>query len=171
MRWALLLGLIFVSLGPSLAAAQMRDAEGQRLALSTDSTPPHYRTSISVDLVQLFHSRAALSVEIGLTRAQSINVTPILDMAALTTSAALEIGYRVWPFGEGLRGIWFGPSLTTQIRDGDVLGSVAVDAGWRFVEGGLLLGVGVGVGYTPQFSQVDAGASLRVQASLGYSWR
>lgn len=171
MRWALLIGLIFVSLEPRVAMAQVRDSAGERLDLSTDATPPHYRTALSVDLVQLFYSRAALSMEFALTRAQSVRVTPIVDITALTTSAALELGYRVWPFGDGLRGIWFGPNFTPRLVNGQVFGTISADAGWHFVQDGLLIGFGVGVGYAPRFSQVDASVCLRVQAILGYSWR
>ncbi len=167
------LALAFALALPEVALAQ-GGASAPPLSLASDPEPPYWAIAATTDAVGPFFGDFTLEVDVAIGRAHSLFVRPRYFDAYGSGGIGAEIGYRLHPLAEGLARLFLDIAIGAGALDFETPQATlwaGADVGWRFVWGGLVLGVsgGVCVGMTVD-GQDEIAIAPRIRAELGYAW-
>lgn len=162
--------LVIVLSAASRAFAQAEpeslDAEAPTLAYATDSTRPYYSVAASADVVQPIIGRYTLTLDVSLSRYHALEFAPTITTHG---SYELSLGYRLWPFGDGLKWVYLGPSFALMARDDSFRVGASIEGGCQFVWQGFVATLGSGAKHDFSKSMGD-GWSVVLRAAIGYAW-
>jgi hypothetical protein len=100
--------------------------------------------------------------------------SPSFATASADNALRLEVGYHLWPFADGLDGLFLGPAIGLDlVHNADPHAFVAsFEAGYQWYFGGVTLTANVGVTNTQVLGASEPGQpwGSRVSVSLGYAW-
>jgi len=142
--------LLWVGLGSALATpiaghAQDRPAPSQQL--SSDPAPPVPDLTIGVDPIGMAFGEWGGRVELALSPSHAFFFAPGYRTGVLSPGISLEVGYHLFPLGNGLDGPFVGPSVGAAISLGDARFSLrgAMMAGWQVILGPIALALSGGI--------------------------
>ncbi|MCA9580195.1 MAG: hypothetical protein KC416_00290 [Myxococcales bacterium] len=170
LRAVLQVALIASLLG---AASEVCAQEGPSLAVPSDAPRPLPAFGLDVDVMGLFFSNYSLRAEVGADPFVAWWLSPAWAVVSGVRVVGLEAGLHWWPGGQGLAGLYVGPSLGMTFRDvTEPYAFVgAVEAGYQVLWGGVTTELSGGLNYV---SLLDGKTTdpfgVRVQLSLGYVW-
>ncbi|MCA9602583.1 MAG: hypothetical protein R3A78_15440 [Polyangiales bacterium] len=140
---------------------------------NTDRREPVPAFGVGADLVGIFFGRYAVRFEGAPTRHHSIWFAPSWSEVLARRSLGFELGYHLWPMGDGLDGLFVGPSVALALAGNAAPHAIVGggEAGYQWFLGGVTLTAVGGVTYA---YALDDGARNewegRVQAMVGYAW-
>jgi hypothetical protein len=167
-------------LGVAIAAsthggvARAQDPEAPSQELSTDPEPPTPLGAATVDPVGMAFGEWTARFELALLPAHALVVEAGYRDTALSPGITMELGYHLYPMGEGVDGPFAGLSvgfaITTDRAEVSAFG--ALEAGWQLILGPFALGIAGGIEAHVQFDQGEAvELAPRISVSLGYAFR
>ncbi len=162
------------SFGPRVALAQAEDPIAPSQGLSTDPAPPVPDLAISVDPIAMALGEWGARGEVAVTPSHALFVSPGYRTGAISPGISLEVGYHLFPLGDGLDGPFIGPLVGVAISLDSVGVSVrgGAEAGWQVILGALALGLSAGVEAHLSASQGAAAVVVpRISLHLGYAIR
>ncbi|MBW2460844.1 MAG: hypothetical protein JRH11_04305 [Deltaproteobacteria bacterium] len=174
LTFLLFLGALGASLGPRAALAQAEDRVAPSQNLSTDPAPPVPDLAIGVDPIAMALGEWGARGELAVTPSHALFVSPGYRTGALSPGISLEIGYHLFPLGDGLDGPFIGPSIGVAVSVDSARVSLrgGATAGWQVILGALALGFSAGVEAHLLASQGAAAIVVpRISLHLGYAIR
>jgi hypothetical protein len=169
----LLVGVVLtISLPGAMAHAQDPEAPSQEL--STDPEPPTPLGAATVDPLGMAFGEWTARFELALVPAHAILVEVGYRDTSLSPGITVELGYHLYPLGEGVDGPFVGPSvgfaITTDRAEVSAFG--ALEAGWQLVLGPFALGIAGGIEAHLSFDQSTVvELAPRLSVTLGYAFR
>ncbi len=155
-------------------AALAQDPEAPTQTLATDPSPPTPIGAVTLDPVGMAFGEWTARFELGLSPSHALFLEGGYRSTAPSAGVALELGYHLYPLGEGVAGPFIGPSVGAAITTDRAVVSLfgALEAGWQLVLGPFALGLSGGVEAHLGF---DQGATVtfapRISVSIGYALR
>lgn len=151
------------------AAAQ--DAPAPSLEVATDPDVPHYRLGVTADPVGVFFGAYGVRIEGALGDAHSLSVEPAYLHGDEVDALGLEVGYRLWPLGAGIDGVFAGVAGGLAVTSDEALTTAgSLEVGYQYVWDGIVIGAGVGVTVARTDGQDRWQTLPRVTVALGYAW-
>jgi len=148
-----------------------RDAAAPSLEVRTDPGVPYHCFAVAVDPLAAFFGEYGLRVEGTAGAAHSLWARPAYLSLDDASALGLEVGYRLWPFADGLDGPFIGPAAGLAVTtDRIVTASASLEAGWQWVWEGIVLGASAGATLATTPAYQHTAISPRVTVSLGYAW-